>query len=64
MHIVPQVEDSGALGELSFREDGSRQGYVIGVYGLSTSGLVQVWRRLIMYTWFNYCCRRKWIDVT
>ena len=45
--IVSQIEDSGALGELSFREDGRRQGYVIGIYGLSTSGLIQVWRWLL-----------------
>jgi len=43
VHRIVQIEDSGALGELSFREDGRRRGYVIGVYGLSTSGLLQVW---------------------
>jgi len=40
--MMLQIEDSGALGKLSFREDGRRQGYVIGVFGLAISGLIQV----------------------
>jgi len=40
--LMSQIEDSGSLGELSFREDGRRQGYVIGIYGLANSGLIQV----------------------
>jgi len=42
-----QIGDSGALGELSFRENGRRQGYVIGIYGLAMSGLIQVWHLLV-----------------
>lgn len=41
-NIIVQISDACATGELAFRSDGSRQGYVINVYALSTSGLVQV----------------------
>jgi len=40
--VVLQIDDRGTLGKLSFREDGRREGYVIGIYGLAISGLVQV----------------------
>jgi len=40
--VILQIDDSGALGKLSFREDGRREGYVIGIYGLAISGLIQV----------------------
>jgi len=50
MLLPLQIEDSGALGELSFREDGRRQGYVIGIYGLTISGLVQVRQWLILHS--------------
>jgi len=49
MLLPLQIKDSGALGELSFREDGRRQGYVIGIYGLTISGLVQVRHWLILH---------------
>jgi len=39
---LSQIEDGGALGELSFREDGRRQGYVIGIFGLAMTGPIQV----------------------
>ena len=40
--VLSQIEDNGALGELSFRDNGRRQGYVISIYALATSGLIQV----------------------
>lgn len=37
-----QVRDTGASGDLAFRADGSRKGFVVGILALETDGLVQV----------------------
>ena len=45
LHIVfywSQVSDVGATGQLSFREDGTRQGYTVDVLGLGNDGLYKV----------------------
>ena len=40
--VLQQVHTEGATGTLSFREDGSRDGYIVRVMSLSTEGLYQV----------------------
>ena len=37
-----EIEDTGATGRLTFREDGTRQGYIIDILGLAFTQLTKV----------------------